>query len=59
MDNKVSFVLREVNNGWLLEINGEEYAEYIFKSSGPALSMMRKVLKGEIDPFTGEDSEHD
>lgn len=51
MDSKLSFTLREVANGWLLEINGTDYAEYIFKTTGPALGMIRKVLKEEVDPF--------
>ena len=54
MDNKMSFNLREVSNGWLLEINGDSYAEYIFKTTGPALGMIRKVLKEEVNPFEEE-----
>jgi hypothetical protein len=57
MDNKLSFTLREVANGWLLEINGESYAEYIFKTTGPALGMIRKVLKEEVNPFEEDDNE--
>jgi len=57
MDNKMSFNLREVSNGWLLEINGDGYAEYIFKTTGPALGMIRKVLKEEVDPFEEEANE--
>jgi hypothetical protein len=57
MDSKMSFTLREVANGWMLEINGTDYAEYIFKSTGPALGMIRKVLKEEVNPFGEEDGE--
>jgi len=57
MEGKTSFTLREVANGWLLEINGADGdAEYIFKTTGPALGMIRKVLKEEVNPF-GEDDE--
>lgn len=56
MDSKLSFTLREVANGWLLEIDGIDHAEYIFKTTGPALGMIRKVLKEEVNPF-GEDDE--
>ena len=56
MDGKMSFTLREVANGWLLEINGPDGdAEYIFKTTGPALGMIRKVLKEEVNPFGEED----
>jgi len=55
MDSKLSFTLREVANGWLLEINGTDYAEYIFKTTGPALGMIRKVLKDEVNPFEESD----
>lgn len=51
MDGKLSFTLREVANGWLLEIDGSDHAEYIFKTTGPALGMIRKVLKEEVNPF--------
>jgi hypothetical protein len=56
MDSKLSFTLREVANGWLLEIDGIDHAEYIFKNTGPALGMIRKVLKEEVNPF-GEDDD--
>ena len=56
MDSKLSFTLREVANGWLLEIDGTDHAEYIFKNTGPALGMIRKVLKEEVNPF-GEDDD--
>ena len=53
----MSFTLREVANGWLLEINSVDGdAEYIFKTTGPALGMIRKVLKEEVNPFEEEDN---
>ena len=57
MDGKMSFTLLEVANGWLLEINSVDGdAEYIFKTTGPALGMIRKVLKEEVDPFEEENN---
>ena len=57
MDGKMSFTLREVANGWLLEIDGIDHAEYIFKTTGPALGMIRKVLKEEVNPFEEESND--
>ena len=32
-----------------------ETMEYIFTRPNPAINLVRKVMKGELDPFVGED----
>ena len=51
-NDKITFVLRQASNGWILEVDkAGDNVEFIFNRDGAALSMMRKILKGEVDPF--------
>ena len=48
----MSFILREVGNGWVLEVSGPEGCiEYIYSRPNQAIGMIRKVLNGDINPF--------
>ena len=55
-DDKLEVTIREAQNGWVVELNREgETMEYIFTRPNPAINLVRKVMKGELDPFVGED----
>ena len=58
-DGLLEVTIREANNGWIVELNREgETLEYIFTRPNPAINLVRKVMKGELDPFNiGEDDE--
>ena len=44
--------LREATNGWIVEFNKYgETIEYIFTRPNPAISLVRKVMKGDLDIF--------
>jgi hypothetical protein len=51
-DGKLSFNLRQVGNGLVLEVckNGD-CVEFIFNRHGKALSVMRQIFNGDLDPF--------
>lgn len=54
---KLSFTLRQVTNGWILEVDRDMSAEFIFSRHNQALSMMRKILNGDLDPFEDQASD--
>ena len=57
-ESKLEVTIREAQNGWVVELNREgETMEYIFTRPNPAINLVRKVMKGEVDPFVGEDDE--
>ena len=54
-DDKFEVTIREAQNGWVVEFNKErETVEYIFTRPNPAINIVRKVMKGEVDPFQEE-----
>ena len=57
-EDKLEVTLREATNGWIVEFNRSgETVEYIFTRPNPAISLVRKVMKGEMDVFTGDNDE--
>ena len=55
-ENKLEVTIREATNGWIVELTREgETVEYIFTRPNPAINLVRKVMKGEIDPFNEEE----
>ena len=57
-EDKLAVTIREAQNGWVVEFNKEgETVEYIFTRPNPAINIVRKVMKGEVNPFEGEDNE--
>ena len=57
-DGLLEVTIREANNGWIVELNREgETLEYIFTRPNPAINLVRKVMKGELDPFNEEGEE--
>lgn len=55
-ENKLEVTIREATNGWIVELNREgETVEYIFTRPNPAINLVRKVMKGELDPFAEEE----
>ena len=58
-EDMLEVTIREATNGWIVELNKEgETVEYIFTRPNPAINLVRKVMKGELDPFNiGEDDE--
>ena len=55
-ENKLEVTIREATNGWIVELNRDgECVEYIFTRPNPAISLVRKVMKGELDVFGTED----
>tara|TARA_X000000368_G_C22883380_1_gene646348 strand:+ start:142 stop:318 length:177 start_codon:yes stop_codon:yes gene_type:complete len=51
-DGLLEVTIREASNGWIVELNREgDTLEYIFTRPNPAINLVRKVMKGEIDPF--------
>ena len=55
-ENKLEVTIREAQNGWVVELNREgETMEYIFTRPNPAINLVRKVMKGEVDPFQEEE----
>mgnify|MGYP001435769001 CR=1 FL=1 len=58
-EDQLEVTIREAQNGWVVELNREgETMEYIFTRPNPAINLVRKVMKGEVDPFNeGENDE--
>ena len=58
-EEQLEVTIREAQNGWVVELNREgETMEYIFTRPNPAINLVRKVMKGEVDPFNeGENDE--
>tara|TARA_B100000902_G_C26833334_1_gene679785 strand:- start:264 stop:446 length:183 start_codon:yes stop_codon:yes gene_type:complete len=57
-ENKLEVTIREATNGWIVELNREgETIEYIFTRPNPAINLVRKVMKGELDPFNMGDED--
>ena len=57
-ETKLEVTIREAQNGWVVELNREgETMEYIFTRPNPAINLVRKVMKGELDPCVGDDNE--
>ena len=55
-DDKLEVTIREAQNGWVVEFNTEgETVEYIFTRPNPAINIVRKVMKGEVNPFEEEE----
>ena len=55
-EDMVEVTIREATNGWIVELNKEgETVEYIFTRPNPAINLVRKVMKGELDPFNLEE----
>ena len=55
-EEKLEVSLREATNGLIVEFNKYgETVEYIFTRPNPAISLVRKVMKGELDVFTQEE----
>jgi hypothetical protein len=55
-ESKLEVTIREAQNGWVVELNREgETMEYIFTRPNPAINLVRKVMKGELDPVVGDD----
>ena len=55
-EEKLEGSLREATNGWIVECNKfGETVEYIFTRPNPAISLVRKVMKGELDVFSQEE----
>ena len=55
-ETKLEVTIREAQNGWVVEFNKEgETVEYIFTRPNPAINIVRKVMKGEVDPFQEEE----
>ena len=55
-EDKLEVTLREATNGWIVEFNRSgETVEYIFTRPNPAISLVRKVMTGELDVFGTED----
>ena len=51
-EDQLEVTIREAQNGWVVELNREgETMEYIFTRPNPAINLVRKVMKGEVDPF--------
>ena len=43
------FILREVDNGWVLEISSDTgSSEQVFTKPNPAVGVIRKVISGEL-----------
>lgn len=52
-EGKLNFNLREVSNGWVLEVsNSDDGAEFIFTRPNQALTMIKKILNETFDPFS-------
>ena len=55
-EDMLEVTIREATNGWIVELNKEgETVEYIFTRPNPAIKLVRKVMKGELDPFNLEE----
>ena len=55
-EEKLEVSLREATNGWIVELNKfVETIEYIFNRHNTAISLLRKVMKGELDVFSQEE----
>ena len=55
-EDMLEVTIREATNGWIVELNKEgETVEYIFTRPNPAINIVRKVMKGEINPFEEEE----
>lgn len=55
-EDQLEVTLREAKNGWIVELNKYgETVEYIFTRPNPAISLVRKVMKGELDVFDKEE----
>ena len=55
-EDMLEVTIREATNGWIVELNKEgETVEYIFTRPNPAINLVRKVMKGELDPFNLEE----
>ena len=51
-EENLEVTLREATNGWIVEFNKYgETIEYIFTRQNPAISLVRKVMKGDLDIF--------
>jgi hypothetical protein len=57
-ESKLGVEIREAGNGWLVAFTKwDETAEFVFSRPGPAVSMVKKVMTGQEDPFKGEANE--
>ena len=58
-EDQLEVTIREAQNGWVVDLNRVgETMEYIFTRPNPAINLVRKVMKGEVDPFNeGENDE--
>lgn len=55
-EDMLEVTIREATNRWIVELNKEgETVEYIFTRPNPAINLVRKVMKGELDPFNLEE----
>ena len=55
-ENKLEVTIREATNGWIVELNRDgECVEYIFTRPNTAINLVRKVMKGELDPWNIEE----
>lgn len=52
---KLNVEVRETGNGWLVSFTKwNETVEFVFARTGPAMSMVKKVMTGQENPFEGE-----
>ena len=57
-EDNLEVTLREATNGWIVEFNRYgETVEYIFTRPNPAISLVRKVKKGELDIFSRDEAD--
>ena len=55
-ESKLNVEVRETGNGWLVSFTKwDETVEFVFARTGPAMSMVKKVMTGQENPFKGED----
>ena len=57
-EDNLEVTLREATNGWIVEFNRYgETIENIFTRPNPAISLVRKVMKGELDIFNRDEAD--
>jgi hypothetical protein len=53
--SKLIVEVRETGNGWLVSFTRwDDTVEFVFARAGSAISMVKKVMTGQENPFKGE-----
>ena len=54
-ESKLIVEVRETGNGWLVSFTKwDDTVEFVFSRAGSAISMVKKVMTGQENPFKGE-----